>query len=506
MSLKFAISQIRYIMQKSLKKNYILNLTNTISSLLFPLITFPYAARIIMAEGIGQINFYSSIISYISLFTSLGIPLYAIREIAKVRNSPQQLSITTTEIVLLHTGLTLIGYFVIFVIVVTFPKIAENALLFLLLSISIIFTAIGCEWFYQGIEDFKYITIRAITVKSICVILLFMLVKTRDDIMFYALYTVVGTVGNNLFNFFRLRKHIYVKYINIRELCPLRHLKPAIHVFVLNMVISIYCNLDIVMLGFLKDSSTVGYYTGATRLTKMLLAIVSSLGTVMVPRLSHLLNTNQLDEFKRISQKAVDFVIALSLPLSLGLIVTSHLLIRLFCGPTYEPAILTLQIISPILFLIALSGVMGIQILYPQGKENIVIKCTLIGAITNFTLNCFLIPVYANNGAAIATCIAELSVTMSMLVIGRRHLPVNYSIKRYKNYFCGSAIMLIIIYIITKIEGLPDIIILMLSTGLGIMTYFAYLYLRNDQLFGDLIVRPVKLYINRKKDSKSLLP
>lgn len=486
-------------MSKSLKKNYLLNLTNTISTMLFPLITFPYAARIIMADGIGQINFFSSIISYISLFTCLGIPMYAIRETARVRDNQKELTKTTTEILLLHASLTILGYIAVFIIACTVPKVMVDIPLFLILSASIFFTAIGCEWFYQGVEDFKYITIRAITIRTICVILLFILVQTKEDLMYYAIYTVVGSVGNNIFNFVRLRKYVKLKFINFRELNPSRHLKPALHIFVLNLVISIYVNLDTVMLGFIKDSAAVGYYTGATKLTKMLLGIVSSLGTVMVPRLSHLIQNGQMEDFKRLSQKAVDFVFALSFPLFLGLIVTAPTLIRLFCGPSYEPAISTLQILSPILLFIALSNVLGIQILYPQGKENIVIKCTIFGAITNFTLNILLIPLLANDGAAIATCVAEFIVTFVMLIVGRKYLPIEYTIKRYMNYIIGALIMTPVLMLFMKIECIPNILSLLISILLSVTVYFGYLKLRKDELFDNLIMTQIRnIYTKRR--------
>lgn len=481
-------------MSRSLKNNYILNLANTISTMLFPLITFPYAARIIMADGIGLINFFSSIISYISLFTCLGIPMYAIRETARVRDNQKELSKTTTEILLLHACLTTLGYIIVFIIASTVPKVMVNIPLFLLLSTSIFFTAIGCEWFYQGVEDFKYITIRAITIKTLCVVLLFILVHSKEDLMYYAIYTVIGSVGNNIFNIFRLRKYVKLEIINFRELQPLRHFKPALHIFVLNLVISIYVNLDTVMLGFLKDSSAVGYYTGATKLTKMLLGIVSSLGTVMVPRLSNLIQNNQMDDFRRLSQKSVDFVIAFSIPLFIGLAAMTPVLIRLFCGPSYEPAISTLQIISPILLFIALSNVLGIQILYPQGKENIVIKCTMVGALINFTLNLLLIPLMANDGAAVATCVAEFTVTFVMIIIGRKYLPIEHSIKRYSNYIIGGLLMLFILMVIRDMVKMPDIVSLLTSTLAGIMIYAGYLYIRKDNLFMNLVVKQIKLY------------
>lgn len=179
-------------MAKSLKANYLFNLANTISGLLFPLITFPYASRILLADGIGQINFFQSIIQYITLLTCLGIPMYAIREVAKIRENIEERNKVTVEILLLHASLTVVGYIIMILLVATVTKIQVDILLFLLLSTTIFFTAIGCEWFYQGVEDFKYITIRGLIVKTISVILLFLLVKTKEDIMWYAAYSVFG--------------------------------------------------------------------------------------------------------------------------------------------------------------------------------------------------------------------------------------------------------------------------------------------------------------------------
>ena len=159
-------------MPLSVKTNYILNLINTGTQMLFPLITFPYACRIIEPQGIGQVNFFSSIIGYISLFTCLGIPMYAIREIARNRNDVVKMNRTAIEILLLHALLTIAGYLIVAVLCLTIPQIKTDIPLFLILSLTIFFTAIGCEWFYQGIEDFKYITIRGLIVKLVSVILL----------------------------------------------------------------------------------------------------------------------------------------------------------------------------------------------------------------------------------------------------------------------------------------------------------------------------------------------
>ena len=188
-------------MGKSLKINYLFNLANTVSGLLFPLITFPYASRILLADGIGQVNFFQSIIQYITLLSCLGIPMYAVREVARVRDNIEERNRISLEILLLHATLTILGYILVAILTATISEIQIS--LFLLLSPSIFFTAIGCEWFYQGIEDFKYITIRSLIVRTISVVLLLLLVKTKDDIMWYGAYSVFGVLGGNIFNFLR---------------------------------------------------------------------------------------------------------------------------------------------------------------------------------------------------------------------------------------------------------------------------------------------------------------
>ena len=333
-------------MAKSVKANYLFNLINSASQLLFPLITFPYASRIMMADGIGQVNFFQSIISYISLFTCLGIPMYAIREVAKVRDNPEKMTRITVEILLLHAFLTLLGYMAVAVICLTVTKVQTDIPLFLLLSATIFFTAIGCEWFYQGIEDFKYVAIRGMVVKTISVILLFLLVKSKEDILWYGAYSVLGVLGGNIFNFVRLRKYLHKDMIEFRALHPFSHLKPAIHIFAFNAIVSIYLQLNNVLLGFMKDAEAVGYFTAATKILVITMSLSSSLGAVIMPRTSNLIAENKMDEFKVLIQKSYDFILALAMPLTVGLIFTSPSVILLLSGESFAPAILTSQIVA----------------------------------------------------------------------------------------------------------------------------------------------------------------
>ena len=468
-------------MAKSVKANYLFNLINSASQLLFPLITFPYASRIMMADGIGQVNFFQSIISYISLFTCLGIPMYAIREVAKVRDNPEKMTRITVEILLLHAFLTLLGYMAVAVICLTVTKVQTDIPLFLLLSATIFFTAIGCEWFYQGIEDFKYVAIRGLLVKLLSVVLLFLFVKTKEDILWYGAYTVLGVLGGNIFNFIRLRKYLHRDVIDFRALHPLRHLKPALHVFALNVVISIYLQLNNVLLGFMKDAEAVGYFTAATKIMMITMSISSSLGAVIMPRTSNLIAEGRMDEFRILIQESYDFVLALAMPLTVGLIFTSPSIILLLSGEGFAPAVLTSQIVASNILMVGLSGVMGIQVLYPLGKINIVILCTLIGAAVNVFFNVLLIPRYGHNGTAVAYMLAEVAVTVSMFLIGRKYIPIQFLKKQHLHYVGGGIVMGGVLYFISLL-GLSIISTLITMICVGIMVYIIVLLWLKDSI------------------------
>lgn len=467
-------------MASSVKKNFALNLINTISGLLFPLITFPYASRILLAEGIGQVQFFQGIIGYIALCTALGIPMYAIREIARVRNDRELCSRTSVEILLLHSGLTLIGYVIVAVLVATVTQIQVDIPLFLLLSTNLFFTAIGATWFYQGIEDFKYITIRAIAVRLFSLVCLFIFVKEKSDLFYYAAISVTAEVGSNLFNFFRLRKYIDISRLRLKELHPLRHLKPALRIFAMNLVVSIYVNLDSVMLGFLKDETAVGYYAASTRITKSLLGIVSSLGTVLLPRISNLISENQIEEFHRLVNKAFQFMVLIGLPLTIGVIFMAAPLIHLFCGTAFEPSILTIRIMAPIILLISLSGIMCWQVLFPLDKERLAIYATLTGAIINFILNWLLIPQYSQYGAGVATVIAECSVTIVMIVLAQRYVYIRLFCKQSLHYILATCLitgMLAVLFTVIHNETIYALV----GIPISILLYMSYLYFVKDE-------------------------
>lgn len=468
-------------MSQSIKKNFVFNLINTVSALVFPLITFPYASRILMADGIGLVQFFQSIINYVVLLTSIGIPLYGIKEIARARDNKEELSRTTIELVTLSVILSLVGYIIVAILCLTVGKVQENIPLFLILSSTILITSIGCPWFYSGIEDFKYITVVGILVKTLCAIFLFCIVKTRDDLLLYGAYTVAGSIGSYLINFVRLRKYISFEGISLKDLNIWRHIKPAAAIFLFNIVTSIYINLDTVMLGFLSNSTAVGYYTGATKISHILVVLVTSLGAVLLPRSSNLLKNGKTDEFYALSAKSYNFISLMAFPILGGVLVLAPSIILLFCGSGFVPSITTLRIIAPIIVFIGISNLVGLQMLYPLGKIKLVTISTCIGAAVNLTLNLILIPLLAQNGAAVATVIAELSVAIAQLLMVRKLIPFSLINKDTFKYFVSSLLMALICYGIMPLLG-NDVIRIIVVSFVGMLVYGTIMLLSKDEL------------------------
>lgn len=470
----------------SLKANIILNFINTVTGIIFPVITFPYAARVLMPEGIGVVNFLSSVVAYIVLLTSLGIPMYAVREVAKCRDDKSMRDQTTIEILSLSLVLCLFGYLIVWLLGVYIPQINRQLSLFYVLSLTILFTSLGVNWFYQAVEDFKFITLRALVFRILAAAALFLFVKDKEDLLIYAFVVVGSTVGNNFINFIHLRKYLSFQAIPWRSLRIWKHLQPALRIFIFNLITSIYLNLNTVMLGFMKGDEAVGYYTAGNKLSHVILSMVASLGVVMLPRCSNLVKNGQDKEFSGITSKSYRFVIALSFPCVAALIVLARPIILLFCGKEFAEATTILYWTAPIIIFIGLTNVLGMQILYPLGKENIVIWSVAGGAFFNLILNFLLIPTYGANGAAFSTFVAELSVLVIQMVWGQAYIPFPYFKKEYLVYLLGSIVMGIFLCLL--ILFIHNIWILMgVSILVGILIYSSILYLTKDPLLSEVL-------------------
>ena len=403
--------------------------------------TFPYAARILLPEGIGVINFLNSIIGYIVLLTSLGIPMYAVKEVAKYRDDIARRNKITAEIIILSTLLCLLGYAAVWALAKFNPQIHEQASIFYVLSLAIVFNSIGVNWFYQAIEDFKFITIRAVVIRVLCTLALFVFVHRPSDLIWYAFIVVGSTVGNNLVNFIHLRKHLLLTDFTASKLNVWQHVSPAFQVFILNLIISLYIQLNSIMLGFMAGDAEVGYFTAGTKISHIALTVISSISTVLLPRCAHLVKAGQIEEFVTMIKKSVALTLSISLPMAVGMMVLAKPITIVFCGAEFAPATLVLLLNAPVVVSISTTNILGIQVLYPMNKIGLVTWSVTGGAIINLVLNIALIPSMGANGAAVATLFAEFGVLGLQLVLGRKHYPFSLGILLQWRYMIATALM-----------------------------------------------------------------
>lgn len=415
--------------EKSLKKNFCMNAILTMSQFIFPLITFPYVSRILLAEGTGKVSFATSIISYFAMFAQLGIPIYGIRACAQVRNDKKKLSKTAQEIFIINIIMSILAYIVFFIALCNVPRLKDEKTLLIIVSATIFFNAIGMEWLYKALEQYTYITIRSVIFKFIALIAMFLLIHQQSDYIIYGAISIFASSASNIFNFFNVHKYISLRPVG--EYNFKQHLKAVSVFFALSCAATIYVNLDTVMLGFMKTNVDVGYYNAAVKIKTILVSIVTSLGTVLLPRASYYVEHGLKEDFYRITKKAINFVFLVATPLMLYFMFFAKEGIFFLSGNTYGGAIVPMQIIMPTLFFIGLTNIMGMQILVPLGKENIVLYSEIVGAVVDLAINYILIPKYASAGAAIGTLVAEIAVWIVQYIYLRKQIKDAYKNVRY---------------------------------------------------------------------------
>ncbi len=476
--------------QKSLKKNALLNVIRTIMGLIYPLITFPYASRILLPEGIGKVNFANSIISYFGLMASLGISTYSIREASKVRDDKIQLSQFAKEMLIINLFSTAAAYLLFFISLFTIPKFSSYRLLLLISSSTILFSTLGLEWLYGAVEEYAYITIRSILFQFLTLFALFIFVKTKEDYVVYAATGILSSVGSNICNFIHARK-----YIDFRTGLPLKlrkHLKPIFIFFGTNLAISVFTILDTSMLGFLTDDIQVGFYTAATKLTRMIRNLFPAVFTVLFARLS-ITGTKDENYFKELIGKTLDFILCFSLPIIAGLFILGKPIILLLSGENYIDALPSMYIMIPIIFLSSWAGFLGGSVLNSLGKEKIYLYCVIAGATINAILNFFFIKVWGSFGASLSTLLTECFFAMVYTILIWPYILKRKIFVKSFQYIFSTIFMTLVCLTVNHFlsENVPKLIFVSLS---GMFVYFlCLLFFKNEMLINILSLMKNKL-------------
>lgn len=475
-------------MKKSLKVNYIYNLMYQLLIMFLPLIVTPYISRVLGAENIGIYSFTFSILSYFVLFGCLGVNLYGQREIAAVQDNEKKRSKIFIELVLLKFIALLIS-FILFAII-NFGNDVYG-IYYKILTIELFSNVFDITWFYQGLEDFKKITIRNTIVKLSLTLLIFILVKSEGDLIKYFLINGISNFIGFLVLWLNLKK--WVCKVSIKEIKIFSHLKSTIMLFIPQIAIQIYTVLDKTMLGImLDDMAEVGYYEQSQKIVRMCLMLVTALGTVMIPRISNLYANKKYDELNEKIEKVFQIVSMIVFPLCFGLIAITKNFVPWFYGEEFLPIISLLSIFSFLLIGIGFNNITGMQYLIPTKKQNTFTVSVVIGAIVNLILNFIFIPIFKSNGAALSTVIAEFIIFFVQILYLRK-------IFNFKKIFISNfkyGIYSVLMFVVTYLVGInmdASIMTTIIQIIVGGLVYLIILIIMKDKFVFEMLNKVKKI-------------
>lgn len=467
--------------KKSIGKNYLYNVSYQILLIIIPLITTPYISRVLGANGIGKYSFAESIVTYFVLAATMGVTYYGQREIAFLQDDRKrrtQLFWETKCFTIIVSGISLLVYFL-------FAIHQENSILYLILAINIINVAFDVTWLFQGMEEFAIITSRNAVCKVMNVIFIFLFVKGKNDVWLYALGMVIFTLAANISMWPKIKT--YVDLPEIKSLKPFRNFKVIFSLFVPTIAIQVYTVLDKTMIGVITgDDAQNGYYDQAIRISKIILTLVTALGTVMVPRIGYHFKKKDYEQVEKYMYRGYNFVWFLGTPLCFGLIGVAENTVPWFYGTGYDAVVPLLKILALLILAIGINNVTGIQYLIPTERQNTFTFTVVIGAIINFALNGLLIPHWQAVGAAVSSVIAETSIALVQIYIVRKEIrPLQIFSLSWK-YFLAGGVMLLGLQLANQHLS-PSFIHSLIMMISGAVVYFVMLLLLRDQFLMQLL-------------------
>lgn len=473
--------------EKNIISNYIFNLMFQILTMIIPLVTTPYLSRVLGPQGTGIYSYTYSVMSYFLLLGMLGSTLYAQREIAYIQDDLKKRSKTFWEIIIIRIISLSISMLMFYLI---YGYKGEYSFYYKIFLLEFIATMLDTGWFFQGIEQFKKIVIRGVIIKIVSIILIFTIVKQESDLYKYVLIYVISTMVGSLSLLPYLKK--YIIKIKFRELELKKHIKPILILLIPQIATQVYTLIDRVMIGnILNDMSEVGYYEQAQKIIKLLIMIITSLGTIMLPRIANNFANGNEKKIQEHIENSFSFVFAIGMPIAVGIMVVSHEFVPLFYGPGYDKVEVLLKTIAPLIVVIGLTNVLGTQYLLPTKKQKEYNISVIFGAIINVIINIIFITLFGSVGACIATIIAEMGIFLVQSYFVRKKITVVKYLKRSKNYILASAIMGIICSAITYLNINP-----LKSIGLkiicGIIVYIIALILIKDKFIIRILNKVVK--------------
>ena len=422
-------------------RNYLYNVGYQVLAIIVPLITSAYVSRVLRPEGVGANAFTNSIIQYFILFASMGIGYYGNRQIAYVRDNRPKMAKTFWEIQIVKTIMTLVSIitFEIFLIFYTrqFDYMVAQ-------SLNLIAVAFDISWFYEGVENFKVTVLKNSLVKIVSMIAIFVFIKGPYDVTLYIVVLALSTLLGNL----TLWPDIYrdLPKVKINSLNPWIHFWPMVELFIPQIATQVYVQLNRTMLGVMVNETASGYYQYSDNLVKLILALVTATGTVMLPHVANAVSHGDMKKVNQMLYKSFDFVSAMAVPMMFGLAAISLTLAPKYYGPGYGPVGPVMMIESIVILMIAWSNALGVQYLLPIHHQKQFTISVTVGAVVNIILNFPLIHFYGLNGAMWSTVLSEISVTLYQLIAVRGLLSYRTLFNSLWKYLVSGVVMFLLVF------------------------------------------------------------
>ncbi len=424
-------------MEKPLAKNAFFNVIYQLVNTLFPLISAMYISRVLLPEGVGLVAFTQNIASYFLTLVPLGIGSYGVRVIAQNYGNKTKRNTRFWELFLINAVSTVFFSALYYLLIFTNNSFAEHRYLYLICGIPIVLNVMEMDWFYQGMEEYKYITMRNLLVKLLSLAALFLFVRDPGDLIPYLAITVAATFGNRLFNVVYARKFVGFDTLELR-LRP--HLAPQLILMANILLANLYSKVDITMLGVMGDSVSVGLYSNAFKLVHMILAMCCAITAAFLPRLSYYYMHDR-EKYEELVNRGVQIVLFFTVPAVVGLNLIAPRLIPLLFGEAFSPAVSTLRWLSLLILIKGLGDLLCFQVLISSGQEKKQTPVYAFAAVLNIALNALLIPRMAQDGAAIASVAAELLLNLLLLHVSRKTVRIRMDGKNTAKTLLAALLM-----------------------------------------------------------------
>lgn len=482
----------------SIKKNFLYNSILTTANYIFPMLVFPYVSRVLGVTNIGICNFVDSVVQNFILISMLGIPIAGIREIVVAKRDRIKLDQTFSTIFYFNAILTAFAVAVLLGCTFLINELYQYKELMYVGVFKLIGNFLMIEWLFKGLEDFKYITIRSIAVRLLYVVSVFLLVKTKDDYIIYFILTcsifVVNALTNLLYSrkFVRLTVHPFPFKIII---------KPIGILGIYLIFTSFYTSFNISWLGIATDTTQVGYFTTATKLYAIILALFTAFTTVMMPRMTDILEDGNMDKFKGLLNKSCRLFYAVLFPVVCFGLIYAEEIIMLIAGPGYDGAVLPMRICMIIMLVVGYEQVIIIQGLMPLKRDKSILINSVFGGLTALAMCFILIPILKAVGASLVWLGSEIATAISASIFINKYIGFKFPVK-YISCSCIYNIPLsVVLFAAYKIFGnVNDSSSLIVSLSVGVLATFAYTvilqcFIVKDQAFIGLLN---KLHLNNK--------